>query len=39
MLIFPKSEILKAREKAIDLSLIPQDQHHLYNEGEVTVPP
>jgi hypothetical protein len=39
MLIFPKSEILKAGEKAIDLSLIPKDQHHLYNEREVTVPP
>ena len=32
-------EILKAGEKAIDLSLIPQDQHHLYNEREVTGPP
>jgi hypothetical protein len=32
-------EILKAGKKAVELSLIPQDQHHLYNEREVTVPP
>lgn len=31
--------LLEHGEKAVDLSLIPQDQHHLYDQREVTVPP
>lgn len=31
--------LLQHGEKAVDLSLIPQNQHHLYNQREVTVPP
>lgn len=31
--------LLQHGEKAVDLSLIPQDQHHLYDQREVTVPP
>lgn len=33
-----EQEILQHGGKAIDLSLIPPDQHHLYNGREVTVP-
>ena len=33
-----EQEILKAGKKAVNLALIPQDQHHLYNEWNVTVP-
>ena len=31
--------LLEHGERAVDLSLIPQDQHHLYNQREVSVPP
>jgi hypothetical protein len=34
-----EEETLKAGEKAVNLSLIPQDQHHLYDLKNVTVPP
>jgi hypothetical protein len=30
--------LLDNGEKAVDLSLIPQDQHHLYDQREVAVP-
>lgn len=34
-----EQEILRHGDRAVDLSLIPQNQHHLYNQREVTVPP
>jgi len=34
-----EQETLRAGEKAVNLSLIPQDQHHLYDLKNVTVPP
>lgn len=34
-----EQELLQHGEKAVDLSLIPQDQHHLFNQREVIVPP